>query len=301
LAAIGPGRTTTYNSLAETIVLAAQVKTGQVAAPDFVLWPESSVAQDPETDLVTASLITTASQIIEAPLLVGAISRSPEAGYRYTTALWWMPDGQVVSHYEKQNIVPFGEWVPLRSLLEPLFPELELVGLQTQAGPGPGIVLGQLTDGRVLPVGVLICFEVGYDDTVDEMLRGAGDLPPAQVTVVQTNNSALTGTGQMAQQDAISQIRALESRRDVVIATTNSLSGWISPDGQHQWQATPERSAATTVTVSLRTGLTPAIAYRQPIEVALVLISVLISGWLTFRHRRSRTQTSTGSSPAVQE
>jgi len=283
LDALGAFRTTTHNSLAQTIALMARVGTGELPAPDFVVWPESSLDTDPNLDAETARLIDTAADIAKAPILVGGLTEFPQTEERYTTSAWW-PGGQgATSVYHKKNIVPFGEWIPLRSLLEPIFPVLHLVGYQTIPGDAPGVVLGQLRDGRTVPVGVLLCFEVGYDDTADAMLRGDANLPGAQVVAVQTNNSALTGTGQMAQQDAITAIRAMEARRDVVVATTNSLAGWIAPDGRHRWQATPRQSAATSVTVPLRTALTPAIAHRRTIEGVLVIGPALLLGLVAWR------------------
>jgi apolipoprotein N-acyltransferase len=287
LDAIGVARTTTHNSLAETIALMAQVGVGQQAAPDFVLWPETSIDMDPEQDALTAQLIGYASDIARAPILVGGLERRPDEGVRFTLAAWWSEDDVITSRYHKKNIVPFGEWIPARGFFEPLFPELRLVGLQTIPGEGPGVVAGVLADGRAIPVGVLICFEVGYDDTMDELIQGGAGLPGARLVTVQTNNSALTGTGQMAQQDAITRIRAMEARRDIVVATTNSLAGWITPDGASQWQAELRHSASASVTVPLRDNVTFAVAHRRAIEVTLVAGPAVVLGLvLVFRRPR---------------
>ncbi|MDR1266394.1 MAG: hypothetical protein LBK42_12775 [Propionibacteriaceae bacterium] len=283
LTSLGPARTTTYNSLAETIALMAQVAVGQAERPDFVLWPESSTDLDPTTDQRTAALLDAAVDLARAPLFLGGLIGLGEDS-RHTTAIWWDHGPQAV--YDKRNLVPFGEWVPARSLLEPLFPQLELVGRQTVPGSGVGVVSGQLRDGRIIAVGVLICFEVGYDDTADDLILGDATTPGAQLVVVQTNNSSLTGSGQMAQQDAITQIRAMESRRDIAVATTNSLAGWITPEGDHAWQAELGRSAAASLRLPLRSGATLAVAHRRTIEICLVAGPALILGLVWIRQRR---------------
>jgi apolipoprotein N-acyltransferase len=283
LEALGPARTTTVNSLAETIALMAQVATGQAEQPDFVLWPESSTDLDPTADQTTARLLDVAVDLAGAPLFLGAPIRvGPDA--RHTTALWW--DHGPQDGYDKRNLVPFGEWIPARGLFEPLFPQLALVGRQTIPGSGVGVVSGSLRDGRTVQVGVMICFEVGYDDTADDLILGDASRPGAQVVVVQTNNSSLTGSGQMAQQDAITRIRAMESRRDIAVATTNSLAGWITPAGDHAWQAELGRSAAASVRLPLRFGATPATAHRRAIEIALVAGPALVWGLVWLRQRR---------------
>ncbi|MDR1387808.1 MAG: apolipoprotein N-acyltransferase [Propionibacteriaceae bacterium] len=283
LGALGPGRTTAHNSLAQTIELAAQVRTGQLAAPDFVVWPESSTDLDPELDRATGQLVEWARRLVERPLLIGSLTMGPEPDQRRTTSAWWSDQDVITDRYFKKNIVPFGEWIPARSFFLPLIPELELIGAQTVAGSGPGVVWGQTADGRPLPIGVLICFEVGYDDSADQMLRGGSGRPGGQLVVVQTNNSALTGTGQMAQQDAITRIRAMEARREIVVSTTNSLAGLIAADGQPLWQAELRHSAATTVTLPRRQGLTWAVAQRRWIELGLVVGPALL--WLAVAGR----------------
>ncbi|MDR1078479.1 MAG: apolipoprotein N-acyltransferase, partial [Propionibacteriaceae bacterium] len=274
----------THNSLAQTILLAARVQTGQLAAPDFVVWPESSTDMDPERDQLTGQLVEWARRLVDRPLLIGTLTMGPEPDQRRTSSVWWTDQDQIADRYHKKNIVPFGEWIPARSFFLPLIPELELIGAQTVAGSGPGVVWGQTADGQPLPIGVLICFEVGYDDSADQMLRGSGDRPGGQVVVVQTNNSALTGTGQMAQQDAITQIRAMEARREIAVSTTNSLAGLIGADGQHLWRAELERSAAATVQMPRRQGLTVAVAQRHLIELASVIGPTTV--WLGLVARR---------------
>jgi apolipoprotein N-acyltransferase len=271
LAALGPARTTTHNSLAETIALMAGVKTGEFAAPDLIVWPESSTDTDPEVDEKAGRIVKYAADLAGVPLLIGTLTYGPGDDERRTTSAWWTADGRITDRYHKKNIVPFGEWIPARDFFLPRIPDLKLIGRQTVPGTGAGVVTGQLGDGRTLRVGTLICFEVGYDDTVDQIVLGDGRTAGGEILVVQTNNSALTGTGQMAQQDAITQIRAMETRREFVVSTTNSLSGAIDAAGHHLWQAALERSAATTVTMPLRTAVTPAVAYRHGIEALLVL------------------------------
>ena len=50
--------------------------------------------------------------------------------------------------------------------------------------------------------------------------------------VVQSNNATYGGTGQIEQQFAITRARAMEARREVAVATTNSVSGFIDRDGR---------------------------------------------------------------------
>ena len=73
----------------------------------------------------------------------------------------------------------------------------------------------------------MICFELAYDQTVYDAVRGG-----AQVLMVQSNNATYGGTGQIEQQFAITRARAMEARREIAVATTNSVSGFIDRDGR---------------------------------------------------------------------
>jgi apolipoprotein N-acyltransferase len=118
--------------------------------------------------------------------------------------------------------VPFGEYVPFREQLLPYIKRLEMVGRQTAPGVGPGIMpIGGVTYGD------LICFELAYDNVVADVANGG-----AQILIVQTNNATYGGTGQPEQQFAITRMRAIETGRTVLIASTSGISGVINPDGK---------------------------------------------------------------------
>jgi len=286
--ALGPRYTVENNHLAETIILAAQIRTGTVSQPDFVAWPENSTATDPFTDSTTAGIIKLALDLVQVPILVGAITDGPGPDERQTVGLWWTPDSGVTATYAKRNLVPFGEWVPFRSVLMKLVPELTYVGAQSIPGTTPG-VLDVAAGGQPLRVGDLICFEVSYDTTVDEMLKGdAATGGGAQVVLVQTSNAMFTGSDQMAQQDRITRIRAMEARRDILVATTNSLAGLIDAHGHVVYQAQLRTSDAQVFTVPTSTALTPAIAYRTWFDLGSVLLPLLGGAAALAWHARRR-------------
>ena len=288
ITALGPMYTVENNHLAETIILAAKVRTGQVEQPDFVVWPENSTATDPYLNRRTQTIIEQAVDVARAPIFVGAITLGPGEDERQTVGLWWTSDG-VTDTYAKRNLVPFGEWVPFRSVLTKLVPVLVYVGEQSVPGTKPG-VLNVEAGGAPLRVGDLICFEVAYDGTVDDMLRGG-----AQVVVVQTSNAMFTGTDQMAQQDAITRIRAMEARREILVATTNSLAGLIDADGHVVYEARLRTSDTQVFTVPTRTTLTPAVAYRAYFDLASVIVPLLGAvGMLTWRQMARRHRPTSG-------
>jgi apolipoprotein N-acyltransferase len=272
--AIGPAFTVDNNHLAETILLSARVRAGLADQPNFVVWPENSTATDPYVYTRTARIISIAVEIIGAPILVGTITHGPGEDERQTTALWWTTADEVTSTYHKRNLVPFGEWVPWPSLFVKLVPMLDYVGDQSVPGTTVG-VLDVDVGGRPLRVGDLICFELAYDSTFDDVILGDESVAGAQVVVVQTSNAMFTGSTQMAQQDRITRVRAMESRREIAIATTNSLAGLIDTRGRVVQAAELGTSDSFVFTVPLRTHVTPGVAHRGWFDAASIVLPIL--------------------------
>ncbi|CAA9318881.1 MAG: Apolipoprotein N-acyltransferase in lipid-linked oligosaccharide synthesis cluster [uncultured Friedmanniella sp.] len=289
--ALGRARSVTNNHLAQTVELMTKARLGQVPAPDFLLWPENSTDIDPTRDALTRLTVQSAAEVAGVPILVGAVTQGPGADERQTTALWWDPAAGVLARYDKRNLVPFGEWIPFRDQLLPLVPVLAQVGAQSVPGTTPG-VLDVAVAGRNVKVGDVICFELAYDRTVYEALTEG-----AQVSLVQSNNATYGGTGQIEQQFAITRARAMESRREIAVATTNSVSGFIDRNGRVVTRTQEFTADDRVVTMPLRTSLTPAVRVASWLDRGVTLLAVLACG-LALVAARSRRAHSAPVGPA---
>jgi apolipoprotein N-acyltransferase len=267
--AMGRARSVTNNHLSETIQLMTKARLGEVPEPDFVLWPENSTDIDPTVDPLTKLTVQAAADVADRPILVGAVMQGPGDDERQTAALWWDPERGVLARYDKQNLVPFGEWIPFRAQLLPLIPLLQQVGAQSIAGTRPG-VLDVAVAGRPIKIGDVICFELAYDQTLYSSLIGG-----AQVMMVQSNNATYGGTGQIEQQFAITRARAMESRREIAVATTNSVSGFITRDGAVVARTQEFTAQSMVVDMPLRSALTPAVRVAPWLERSLALLAIL--------------------------
>jgi apolipoprotein N-acyltransferase len=284
--AMGRARSVTNNHLSETIDLMTKVRLGQELQPDFVLWPENSTDIDPTVDPITRQTVQAAVEVADRPILVGAVMQGPGPNERQTTALWWDPERGVVARYDKQNLVPFGEWIPFRAQLLPRIPLLQQVGAQSVPGTRPG-VLDVTAAGRPIKVGDAICFELAYDQTIYTAITGG-----AQVMMVQSNNATYGATGQIEQQFAITRARAMETRREIAVATTNSVSGFITRDGAVAIRTQEFTARSMVVEMPLRNALTPALRVAPWLERGLALLAVVacfaaILGVLRARSQRS--------------
>ena len=138
-------------------------------------------------------------------------------------------------------------------------------------------------NGQPIKIGDVICFELAYDQTIYRSLIGG-----AQMLMVQSNNATYGGTGQIEQQFAITRARAMESRREIAVATTNSVSGFITRDGSVTARTQEFTAQSMVVEMPLRSALTPAIRVAPWLERGLALVAVLACLAALFTTRRSR-------------
>jgi apolipoprotein N-acyltransferase len=219
---LGQRATVLHNHVNAMHKLAALVRAGRQPAPDLVVLPENSSDIDPYRDPGAYALINSAVRDVGAPTLVGAETFTRDGQYLENRGIVWSPGTGPGAYYIKRHPVPFGEYVPLRSVLGKYIKRFRLVPYDQIPGHRPGVLrLGKTT------VGDVICFEVAYDSIVSDAVTHGG-----QVIVVQTNNADYGTTDQPAQQLAVSRLRAVEHARPVLIAATSGISAIITADGR---------------------------------------------------------------------
>ncbi|MGI8524210.1 MAG: apolipoprotein N-acyltransferase [Nocardioides sp.] len=212
-------RQVTRNHLEATQSLARDVAAGRVSRPDLVVWPENSTAVDPFADPGTAADISAALAAVDVPILVGAIvDDGPH--HVLNQGIVWDPQTGAGDRYTKHHPVPFGEYIPWRGVFGSHFGQLNQVSRDMVSGTRtePLRVAGTT-------IADAICFDIAYDD-LDVQIRNG-----AQLLVVQTSNAMFSHTVQLEQQFEITRMRAIETGRYVVIASTNGITGIIAPDG----------------------------------------------------------------------
>jgi apolipoprotein N-acyltransferase len=272
----------TRNHLQATLELQKRVEAGTEKKPDVVIWPENSTDIDPYKDDETKADIEEAVRAVNVPILVGAVTEGPGENERQTTGIVWDPETGPGQRYAKRHPVPFGEYIPFRDQLLPYIHRLEMIGAQTVPGVGPGVM-----PIRGVTYGDVICFELAYDNVISDVVKGG-----AQVLIVQTNNATYGGTGQPEQQFAITRMRAIETGRTVLIASTSGISGVIRPDGSVEHKSAQFVPDVYVASVPLKDGHTLATTiggWPQWILSALGLLGLVLA--LIERRRRRRVKT----------
>ncbi len=266
------------NHTTATERLAVQVAAGRRAAPAFVVWPESSTDIDPFHNAVVAAEVEQAVSAVGVPVLVGAVLDGPGQTHVRNVGIVWSPTTGPGQEYVKQHLVPFGEYLPFRDVLTRIVHRFQLIPRDFVPGHRPG----NLTIAGT-PVGDIICFEVAYDDISRAVVDGG-----ARLLVVQTNNADYADTGQLAQQFAISRYRAIEAGRSVAIASTDGISGIVTPTGHVVGQTAARTQAVLDGKVQLASGTTWGIRVGYWVEIGLSLLGV-VAALLAFVLTRRRT------------
>ena len=269
--------------------LALEVAAGRQPQPVAVIWPENSSDIDPLRNADAGQQIDVAADAIGAPILVGGVVINPadppredHPGSVLNVSLVWDPVTGPGETYVKRHPVPFGEYLPFRDILSRFITRFDRIPRDFAAGDEVGF----LTIGPV-PSGVVICFEIAYDDLVRDAVRAGG-----QVVVVQTNNATYGGTGQPEQQLAITKVQAVASGRTALVAATSGISAVIGPDGRTTWQTAEFTSDSTVTAVPLRAGLTPAMRIDGLSE--LIALLALVALLLVGRRRSQRAGPAAG-------
>ncbi|AVH60358.1 MULTISPECIES: apolipoprotein N-acyltransferase [Streptomyces] len=263
----------------ETERLAAQVEAGKVAQPDFVLWPENSSDIDPFTNPDARAVIDGAVRAIGAPISVGGVVERD--GKLFNEQILWDPAKGAVDTYDKRQVQPFGEYLPLRSLIGAINSDwTSMVRQDFSRGTEAGVFT---MDGT--KVGLVTCYEAAFDWAVRSTVTDG-----AQLISVPSNNATFDRSEMTYQQLAMSRIRAVEHSRTVTVPVTSGVSAVIMPDGKITQKTGMFVADSLVQKVPLRSSQTPATTLGILPEMVLVLAAAGGLGWAvatTVRGRRS--------------
>ncbi|MFE7748732.1 apolipoprotein N-acyltransferase [Streptomyces sp. NPDC057428] len=193
---------------------------------DLVVWGESSVAVDLSRHPETADRVAALSRQVGADILVNMDARrtdGPERAGIFKSAVLVGPDGPTGDRYDKMRLVPFGEYVPARSLLGWATSVGKAAGEDRLRGNAP--VVMDLPNG--LRVGPLVCFETAFPDMSRRLVEDG-----AAVLVAQSSTSTFQHSWAPEQHASLGALRAAETGRPMVHATLTGVSAVYGPRGE---------------------------------------------------------------------
>ena len=187
---------------------------------DLVVWGESSVGVDLTSHPDTVRRLVELRRRIGADLLVNVDARAADGGI-YKSSVLIGPDG-VRGSYAKTRLVPFGEYVPLRSLLGWATRHTKAAGEDRRRGDGPVVLR---TDS--LAIGPLISFETTFSDLPRREVQLG-----AELLAYQSSTSTYQGSWAQPQLSAMAAVHAAEVGRPAVHAGLSGVSSAFDARGQ---------------------------------------------------------------------
>ncbi len=193
------------------------------AAIDLVVLPESPAPMSFERDAAYQQGMRSLARrysmgIVLSNVAFGGTGEDP--GY-FNSAYFLGPDGSVLGRYDKIQLVPFGEYVPLKRaffFLESITREV------SDFRPGREYLRVRF-DGHQMSA--IICYEAVFPNLARRFVAGG-----SQLIVNLTNDAWYGRTAAPYQHLAMSRWRAIENRRWLIRAANSGISAVIDPAGR---------------------------------------------------------------------
>ncbi len=237
---------------------------------ELVVWSETGIPLNIDTSGKAREFVTSLASECGVPILVGIFTLTDDGTDReYNSIVVALPDGTIHDTvYSKRNPVPFGEFVPFRSIVTVLFPPLaEINTLENDIPAGEDSVVFDLALGNV---GALICFDSIYDQNARDSIENG-----AELLTVSTNDSWFRDSRGVWMHHAQSQYRAIETGRYIVRSANTGVSSIITATGEITDTEPPLVEGYAIETVALRTETTPYMAIGDVFAYVCILLCTL--------------------------
>ncbi len=192
--------------------------------PALVIWPESATPFFLQSEKAyQARVARIVRELGGAYLLVGSPSWEQAAGGSlsyHNSAFLIGPGSEIAGRYDKQHLVPYGEYVPFAQFFPFITKMVQGIG---DFSPGERARLIRLPG---CAFGTAICYEIIFPDLVRQFAKKG-----ARFLVNITNDAWFGRTSAPYQHLAIAALRAVETRRYIARCANTGISAIIEPTG----------------------------------------------------------------------
>jgi len=190
---------------------------------DLIIWPESGMNYEYDRDTTLRQRLAEFVRRNQIYLLMNTWGFHPDsvgAHIEYNSAVLIAPSGEKIAQYDKNALVPFGEYIPARNWIPFMANVKALVGDIT---PGTSLTTSEVDGAKI---GTIICFETTRPELARELrTKGA-------TVLIQLSNEAWFGPTSAPRQMLASAIfRAVENNIQVIRAANSGVSACIDGYG----------------------------------------------------------------------
>ncbi|MFA4967767.1 MAG: apolipoprotein N-acyltransferase [Candidatus Margulisiibacteriota bacterium] len=209
--------------------------------PDIIIWPESVVLDYLLDNQNFMPRLKKLSADSKAYIITGT-PYYDRRGHAYNSLVAISPSGEVVGRYDKQRLVPFGEYLPFRFIFYPMLKWTNLFYDDFSFGPSDA----QLISVKGVKFGPAICFESTFPDLVRDRVKKGAD-----VLLTVTNDAWFRDSSAIYEHIIFGILRAVENRKYFIQVGNTGISALIDPYGRIIERTKPNKSAALTFKVPL--------------------------------------------------
>ena len=218
---------------------------------DIVVMPETAfpVTLSPYDgfDNANEKTLMQISEKLSSEVFVGAFNNEEDKAYN--SVFVYDSDGAVTRPYNKHNIVPFGEFLPYKSIIEKLLPVLaEINMLSNDLERGENFMPLETKSGKAA---CLVCFDSIFPDTLRKQVKNG-----AEFVVIVTNDSWYKTSSAIYQHADHAVMRAIENNRPVIRSANTGISRIIDSFGRVKAQTKVDERTAISHDIALSHGCT---------------------------------------------
>lgn len=215
---------------------------GEINEPvDLVIWPETAIAFFLQASSEGQKRLIVLSQRLGVPILTGAPVADKDKNGQwlyYNSVLLLDETGTMNRRYDKHHLVPFGEFIPFRSIMPTFIKKLTYGTEDFSRGSGP-IPLPWERGA----IGVLICYEAIFPHEVAQLGRASARW------LVNVTNDAWFGESAKPQHLAMAQMRGVENRLPMIRVANTGISAAFDQMGHELGRIAPNVAGSIVIKV----------------------------------------------------
>ena len=230
----------------------------------LIVWPEGALPVTAEEVPEFMNQLSDTAEKHHATIILGAPSENKKTK-QYYNAIFML--GKYKGKYLKRHLVPYGEYMPMGFIMKPIAKMFNLDMFDLSHGPEKQAPL----KFNGISIAPFICYEITFPQLV---LNSSED---SQILLAVSDDSWFGKSLALTQQLQMSQMRALETGRYILVATNTGITAFISPLGKIIKDAPINKRLAITDNVTPMDGKTPLMVWHYYPVFILMGIMLLLS------------------------